>query len=462
MLGTIFGASVISLIEIIYFLTLSLVKRIFKIQDSIKEFEATEFASSSTVHGVQFIFSKSRHKIIRIFWISSFVFAVLCCMYNSRESYWKLNVTPETETTESLIPMEEIPFPAISICSPFFARSKLISKEFKFRKFFQMIKTAVKGITREDYYHMVANYYWQATNMVETVIKNRNRFFGNMTSWKDAKSHPIKTDLFPYLNRSHFEVDELFYKCNFQGIEVRCSKLFRKVMTILGICYSFNMQSHNEIFNDLISKNFDSYGRFDEPKITQWSQDRGYFDQRKDQYPVRASYKNELDIFLKLNNSYRDNFMSSYKVYAHLPNEILTHVLFENLLYFNYKKLMRFSAKSTKMDESLRKFLPENRGCFFEDERKLKYFRTYSRSNCIMECLSNYTLDECNCTTYLLLHDNSTQICASAKDSECYDDSLKDFPPGDDSFNPCGCLPNCNTIDYDFYDGEQSIPKDPK
>lgn len=39
-------------------------------------------------------------------------------------------------------------------------------------------------------------------------------------------------------------------------------------------------------------------------------------------------------------------------------------------------------------EESLRSFSPDHRNCYFENERKLNYFKIYTQNNCEIECLS--------------------------------------------------------------------------
>lgn len=42
------------------------------------------------------------------------------------------------------------------------------------------------------------------------------------------------------------------------------------------------------------------------------------------------------------------------------------------------------------------------RNCYFANERKLKYFQTYTESNCRRECLADYSLEECGCIPFYL------------------------------------------------------------
>ena len=54
----------------------------------------------------------------------------------------------------------------------------------------------------------------------------------------------------------------------------------------------------------------------------------------------------------------------------------------------------------TLSEESLRKYTPTQRHCFYASERKLRFYKQYAKSNCKMECLSNFTLIECGCVKF--------------------------------------------------------------
>lgn len=54
----------------------------------------------------------------------------------------------------------------------------------------------------------------------------------------------------------------------------------------------------------------------------------------------------------------------------------------------------------TITSEKLRKYDPEKRGCYYNSERKLRYFKTYTQSNCQEECFSNLTARVCGCVKF--------------------------------------------------------------
>lgn len=53
----------------------------------------------------------------------------------------------------------------------------------------------------------------------------------------------------------------------------------------------------------------------------------------------------------------------------------------------------------------------EKRQCVYSAEKQLRFYRTYTQRNCIMECEANFTLMFCQCamyympsTTFIFLH----------------------------------------------------------
>ena len=131
MLGVFFGASVISLIEIFYFLTSKLMKHNFNTEEQTKE---SEFGNESTIHGVYFIFNFSFYKFIRLLWFLVLLLAFSGCLLSSREKFKKMIVKPEITSILKQKRIEEIPFPAITICD-FFMVGKIIIVAFSLVNF---------------------------------------------------------------------------------------------------------------------------------------------------------------------------------------------------------------------------------------------------------------------------------------------------------------------------------------
>jgi acid-sensing ion channel, other len=91
------------------------------------------------------------------------------------------------------------------------------------------------------------------------------------------------------------------------------------------------------------------------------------------------------------------------------------------------------------------------RNCYFENERKLKFFNKYSMQNCIHECLSNASLEICNCVQYFQIRDQKSTLCFGIDDIVCFEKVLSVINDvTSDAFKFCDCLPSCNHIDYKF------------
>lgn len=105
------------------------------------------------------------------------------------------------------------------------------------------------------------------------------------------------------------------------------------------------------------------------------------------------------------------------------PNENVTSSICSNCLYFpyvqNYSKSqyffssekyvpvsihegVRIKLKPTLImtSETLRSYDPNVRGCLFNSESHLRFFKTYTQNNCETECLANYTNKKCGCVKF--------------------------------------------------------------
>lgn len=123
----------------------------------------------------------------------------------------------------------------------------------------------------------------------------------------------------------------------------------------------------------------------------------------------------------------------------------------EDFINLDKQLLNRLSAVVTRGDESLRKYSPEQRGCYFEGERELQFFKTYTKTQCNFECLTNYTIRECGCVHFSYPRNQSTDICDLNR-VQCQNKAYSSWPENDEmsknSVLPCNCLPPCNNIEY--------------
>lgn len=110
--------------------------------------------------------------------------------------------------------------------------------------------------------------------------------------------------------------------------------------------------------------------------------------------------------------------------------------------------------------DGLKHYLPNRRQCFFNKERFLRYFKVYTQQNCELECLANYTMQQCGCVKFSMPRDINEPICGASK-IQCYNDAEdtlleREFTEGlqssEENFRgetSCNCLPACTSIVYE-------------
>lgn len=114
-------------------------------------------------------------------------------------------------------------------------------------------------------------------------------------------------------------------------------------------------------------------------------------------------------------------------------------------------------------------YTAKQRRCYFNSEKKLRYFRIYSKRNCEIECLANITVAKCGCTPFWLPRDEKDSchpICglnkyscmtktsyyflnleiAEASFASVLPSSTKD---GSKAHFGCNCMAACKTIMYE-------------
>lgn len=64
--------------------------------------------------------------------------------------------------------------------------------------------------------------------------------------------------------------------------------------------------------------------------------------------------------------------------------------------------LVPIEASVTATSERVKNYDPHKRDCYFGSERTLKYFTYYTQRNCDLECLTNATLNKCDCVSFYM------------------------------------------------------------
>lgn len=144
------------------------------------------------------------------------------------------------------------------------------------------------------------------------------------------------------------------------------------------------------------------------PNRSQWSLDDGYDNEAdENSYPMRifnSKPMGGLSIFLLLMKedfgNVCDNLYRGFQVYLHAPGENARMSQLSLIIPPGEMALIPITATLVTTSAGLKNYSPNKRKCFFELERQLRFFKMYTQNNCEVECLANYTKQECGCVKF--------------------------------------------------------------
>lgn len=125
-----------------------------------------------------------------------------------------------------------------------------------------------------------------------------------------------------------------------------------------------------------------------------------------------------LGITLDESHEICSNLAPGFRISLHSPDKLpnlpdeFIHIPVEQDIYISVKPIMITTSNG------LRRYAPDKRGCFFQTERKLRFFRTYNQQNCEQECLANFTKAQCGCVRFSMPSKNLKYFECDLKTNE--------------------------------------------
>lgn len=389
---------------------------------------------------------RDSNKFLKLLWVLIFSLSLVGLFFYISEIYLKWKFNPDIMTTERIVPSYEIPMPAITICSPLLVKKSVID----------MREKSDLNYTSDDINQQCYPLYWQSCNMALS-IKLSEKYS------KINFKNPIQT----FSECSH-TLEETFSRCWFQRKEVRCEDILNRVITDFGFCFSINMLDMGSIFTSDVDDDFKmSYeakaSKIFNTKQVDWNLTDG-FKNSSIKFPIRAIKRNQLQFTMSMERADLTNLCisrtKSFGIILHLPNEMPTAHHPENYVEMDQFKTIQLDAKRFTADESLRKYLPSQRRCLFEGERKLKFFVSYTKAHCHLECLTNFTYATCGCVKFSMPRTKDMKVC-NFNMSKCIfeaDLSWAEYEHERNSaLSECNCLPTCFNIKYSVLYEKSSI-----
>lgn len=377
------------------------------------------FASDSTIHGINFICGENQRKFSRIFWIFLVFFSFCGFAFYINYAYTKWQFSPDIAMRSQERNAVDFPLAAITFCPRMFSKIGLVD-------YMKSISSELIS-NRTECEYLAANLVWCAPYFIDQMKSNCRAFFKEID----------QMNIIEMINKSAYSIDEVF------GEPAVLDPM--RILTHQGICFTTNLQDLKGIFNEeIIHSDFDCYRQRKYPNI-EWTVERGYFNENAS-YPWYIYSGNAHRYIFNYGPAHAENTCGStaFTVIVHLPNEMPTK--FHKFMPISYgsRSAIFIKAKSHRTDNALRNYSPDVRKCFFEGERQLKFFKSYSKAHCDLECLTNDTLKSCGCVLFNMPRNKTTRVCRFSEMGcmgKGYSDKRRNAL--------CDCHPPCNTLLYE-------------
>ncbi|CAG9798477.1 unnamed protein product [Chironomus riparius] len=378
---------------------------------------------------------------------AKFIFVIVLCgliyglSHYIHECYIKFKIKPEILINEIYINRHEIPFPAITICPPQVVKSEFLN--------LTKIRSENTALSNEDQMSLAVSSQ-VCNDLVLDLEKNPNEKYFN-------------EDVVAVMKKISPQINDIFKECTALDDAKSCEELFTNILTPKGNCFTFNMLDENLLLNQDTSRDVYSYNSAlnSNPEM-KWTMERKYLTDEELVNPLRSNVVQELRLKVKLNKSEDQNLCEErsrgFMIIPHLPNEYPTNTHISTNLETKKHKHLSITATVKSIDNSFKVFPLKQRGCFNENERKLRFFKSYTMTNCIQECIANYTYAKCGCVAFFAPRTSDMKVC-QINDWTCYSIIYNRWPrkyytePSNKAEYPefpCNCLHTCAEIKYNI------------
>jgi acid-sensing ion channel, other len=175
-----------------------------------------------------------------------------------------------------------------------------------------------------------------------------------------------------------------------------------------------------------------------------------------DDYPMSSTQKpgSGLEVVLsRLKRVRRRDICTAFSFIVHSPYELPGSYDSTEMCEFRYgfDFDVLITPEIIKTDKSLRSVAPEKRGCYFEGEKKLRFFKVYTKRNCEFECLADLLLNHpaVNCTQFYMVRNESTEVCDHRQERFAQFQTYFALHNISMGRTNCKCLDACDSIKYD-------------
>ncbi|XP_018575693.2 pickpocket protein 28 [Anoplophora glabripennis] len=380
------------------------------------------YCDKSTLHGLRYIGDTSLTFAERIFWLISFSVAIGFAAYYISNIYEKWQSSPVIISFSPFdADLSTIPFPAITICNMNQAK-----------------KTEAERILKEG--------SLEELKLLNDVCNgNQTSSYSEVYNWTTLRNFLIKVGA---------SCSDVLRVCEWTNDKVDCDELFNNDLTDEGLCCSFNRLPPKKIFrneNDIsiLNQTYPS-------NVYDWNPEKGFTEEETGdentvpKRPLGAGSHLGLSLILdaQVDNYYCSSTSSiGFKIILSNPIETPKMADFGSLLSPGMEVRFSITPSVREAADNLRSIPIKKRQCYFSNERRLSYYRSYTQRNCNLECQSNYTYEKCYCIPYYLPRNKFIKVCGKS-DQECVATAKEDMEITYGNGSSCNCLPGCFEMNF--------------
>ncbi|XP_050353697.1 pickpocket protein 28-like [Nymphalis io] len=383
-----------------------------------------EYLLTSTLHGLRYIGEKKLTWFERFFWLIAFGSSLICAGFFILNVYAKWRMSPMiVSINPENMPLNKLPFPAITICNVNQAKKSVAERYMKFGDSIdkKLLESLCSSQTDADIFEddIAGGADWDHTRS----------FLINVTQ----------------------PCNEMLSLCIWNSANMNCQDLFNAQLTDEGLCCTFNVVHRENMFRNPKDLN-DMNITFPLPSVD-WTPESGFPENAPaDGFPWRAQgIGTDHGLTLVLDANVAEYYCAStkstgFKILLHNPTETPNIAKLGEVYGPGIEARVAIQPRILDAQPTL-KFIDVNkRLCLFSSEQKLVFYRTYTLRNCEMECEARIMLDVCKCVLYYMPKNKTTRVCGKA-DAKCYSNMKKYVPSGRE--RACEeCLPACTEISY--------------
>ncbi|KAE9526171.1 hypothetical protein AGLY_013802 [Aphis glycines] len=236
-------------------------------------------------------------------------------------------------------------------------------------------------------------------------------------------------------------------------------EIMQPIFLLTNLCFSFNALPYHDMYRHISYKLQDTLqtGKKWSNLKSNWNLDDGYRDNNlTSNIPWNmksTTYWNTVEIILAQKDAfYGCSSKQGFTVYFHSPSDVPDYSHSSLKLSKNSHSFVQISTHLSLTDDGLKSWTPEKRGCYYLNEKWLKYNTIYSYINCYVECQVNYTEHLCGCAPMFRIN-SSLPVCGP-KLKDCLANAAIHVQR---AYHTCKCLPSCTDIDYEL--SYSTVPK---